>query len=406
MRLALTPFLLAVASGCTPAVDELVPVEDAPRYAVVFSDFSSSSIGLLDGDLGMMAPDWVTSGTRSPILVLPVTADAVLPTEPLGMGLLAWIDRFPADVLTLVDPTTPRSLVQLDVHGAGPATGYASNPHDAVRLPDGRLLVSRHNPDLTLLGTPEARGNDLVAIDPATERQERVDLRCDAGDVYARPDQLAMLRVGDRDLVLVALVRLGAEFATFAEGALATVDARTLMVLDCEPLPRTVNCQYVRAVPDRGGEAIALCTGNAFEPETVRRELASVLAIRVDGEGAITVGERLDGTDVETFSVPTAFPLPLGEGRLLAIADGRGEEGRRPDRLLRIDLGAGTTEVLAETASFSLGHGTYSHDGRFVLVPDGATNELIRYSIEEARIVDRIPLATATGLPIRQITRL
>ena len=42
----------------------------------------------------------------------------------VSLGRLAWIDRFPADVLTLVDPRDPATLVQLDVQGEGPATAW------------------------------------------------------------------------------------------------------------------------------------------------------------------------------------------------------------------------------------------------------------------------------------------
>jgi hypothetical protein len=397
------------APACSPAEpDALVPVEGVPRYALLFSDFSSSSIGLVDDELGMLAPDWVTSGTRTPILVVAVTGDAVLPTEPLGSGLLTWIDRLPADVVTLVDPTAPTTLTQLDVHGmrGDPATGYVANPHDALRLPDGRILVSRHNPDPALFGTAEARGSDLIAIDESTGRFTRVALGCDGG-AFARPDQLAMLRASERDVVLVALARLGAVFDdTIVDGGFATVDARTLEVLGCVTVSDAVNCQYVRADPTRSDHAVALCTGDPFQPESVRRERATVLELSVDEDGAIALGARIDGTRIEAFSVPTAHPLPLGDGRTLALADGRGEDARRPDRLLRLDLSAGTVEVLAESSSFTLGSGTYSHDGTSVLIPDGATNELIRYSLAEGRIVDRIPVATVTGLPLRQISRL
>jgi hypothetical protein len=396
---------MAIA-GCAPPDHPLVPVAVTPRYAVLFSDYDSTSIGLLDGDLSVIATDWVTSGTRTPILVTAVTGDAVLPSAPLGSGLLAWINRLNADVVTLVDPTAPDPLLQLDVHGAGPATSWSANPHDALRLPDGRILISRHNPDPTLSGTPMARGNDLVAVDLTTHTMQRVELGCDDGDSFARPDQLAELRVGDRTVVLVALARLGESFRSFGEGALATVDATTLEVLDCTPLPGTRNCQYLRAAPDAPDHAVVLCTGDPFQPESARRESASVLEVSLDAEGRITVEDRLDARGLEVGMVPTAYPLPLGDGRLLALSDARADEVARADRLVRIDLRAGTVEVIAESEPFTIGSGTYLHDGSALLIPDGANDMLIVYDIAAASITSRITVPTSTGLPLVQVGQL
>lgn len=398
--------LVGWALGCAPPDHPLVPVAVTPRYAVVFSDYDSSAITLLDADLSVIASDWVTSGTRTPILVTAVTGDAVLPSAPLGDGLLAWINRLNADVVTLVDPTAPDPLLQLDVHGEGPATSWSANPHDALRLPDGRLLISRHNPDPTFVGTAMARGNDLVAIDLATHAMERVELGCDEGEWFARPDQLAELRVAERPIVLVALARLGANFRTFGEGAVASLDAETLRVLDCAPLPGAVNCQYVRAVPGAPNHAVVLCTGDPFQPEATRRDAAAVLEISVDDTGSIAIGDRLDARGLPEGLVPTAFPLPLGDGTLLAISDARAEEITRVDHLLRIDLRAGTVEVIAESEPFTIGAGTYVHGGGAVLVPDGASDTLIVYDVTMAAIVDRIAVPTSTGLPMVQVGQL
>jgi len=396
---------LAIA-GCAPPDHPLVPVAVSPRYAIVFSDYGSTSIGLLDGDLSVVAEDWVTSGTRTPILVTAVTGDAVLPSAPLGVGLLAWINRLNADVVTLVDPTAPAPLLQLDVHGEGPATSWSANPHDALRLPDGRLLISRHNPDLSLVGTGRARGNDLVAVDLTTRAMQRVELGCDDGERFARPDQLAELQVDGRTVVLVALARLGDDFRTFGEGALASVDAHTLQVLDCAPLPGTVNCQYLRTTPDAPDHAVVLCTGDPFEPESRRRNTASVLEVSLDAEGAITIVQRLDAAGLDDGQVPTAYPLPIGDGRLLAISDARAEEVTRADHLLRIDLRAGTVEVIAESEPFTIGAGTYVHGGGALLIPDGANDTLIVYDIAAAAITDRIAVPTSTGLALVQIGQL
>jgi hypothetical protein len=389
--------LLLTICGCTPAAEGLWPLSRSPRYALVFSDYSSSSIGLFDAELLPLAEDWVTSGTRAPILVTPVTGDAVLPS--VSLGALAWIDRFPSDVVTIVDPTRPEGLVQLDVHGEGPTTGFVANPHDALRLSDGRILVTRHNPDDAL---PDERGNDLFAIDPVTSTGTRIALGCDAPPYFARPDQLARVVAGGRAIVVVALARLNRDFSAAGEGALATVDARTLSVLACAPLPGTANCQYVRAMPGEPDRVVVLCTGQPRQPEAVRREEASVLEVRVDAGGAVTIEARLDARALPEGLTPAAYPLPLGGDVVLATADGRGTAlDPMPDRLLRLDLAAGTAEVLAETEAFHFGSGVLD-EGR-ALWPDGATNEILVYDVAREAIVERTSVPTQTGLPLRQI---
>lgn len=394
--------LAVVACGCAAPPAGLVPLHAEPTYALVYSDYSSTSIGLYDGALSPIASDWVTSGTRTPILVTPVTADAVLPSSPHGR--LVWIDRFPADVVTFVDPLRPGELVQLDAHGDGPATGFLANPHDAIPLPDGRVLVSRHNPDVA--GSP--RGNDLLAIDPATGASSRVALGCDDGRFFARPDLMVEVSPEGRPIVVVALARLDDSFTEGGEGALATVDATDLSVLGCHALPGVANCQYVRAEPGTSDRVIVLCTGQPRQPEVVRHEEAGILAVRVDATGGVSIEARIDAGTLPVEHTPAAYPIALGGGLVLATADGRGPDALSagPDRLLLFDLVAGTVEAVAETEPFHFGFGLLEPGGATALVPDGATNELVRYDVGSRAVTDRIAVPTATGLPLRQVGAL
>jgi len=394
-------WLTFVLAACTPAPVGLVPLEEAPRFALVYSDYSSTSIGLYDEALAPLAADWVNSGSRVPILVTPVTADAVLPS--VSLGRLAWIDRFPADVLTLVDPRDPATLVQLDVQGEGPATAWIANPHDALPLPDGRLLVSRHNPDLA---PGIERGNDLLAIDPVTRASERIALGCDAGRFFARPDRMTEVRPGGRRIVVVALARLDAPYEAAGQGAIATLDPTSLEVLGCHELPGASNCQDVRAEPGTEDRVLVLCTGQPRRAEALRREEASVLALRVDALGGALIEERLDARDLPLERTPAAHLIPLGAGRALVTADGRGPDplSAGPDRLLWLDLTAGRAELLAETEPFQFGAGIL--DGDVALVPDGATNEILRVERTGGAILDRVAVPTPTGLPLRIVGAL
>ena len=58
----------------TPALD---PLGTMPRYAVVSSDFSSSSIAMLDESFDPIDESWVNSGTTYPGLVATLSGDVV-----------------------------------------------------------------------------------------------------------------------------------------------------------------------------------------------------------------------------------------------------------------------------------------------------------------------------------------
>ena len=75
----------------TPALD---PLGATPRYAVVSSDFSSSSIAMLDEDFEVIDESWINSGTTYAGLVATLSGDVVLPNRQAGDGTFAVIDRF------------------------------------------------------------------------------------------------------------------------------------------------------------------------------------------------------------------------------------------------------------------------------------------------------------------------
>src|SRR5688572_17212431 len=72
---------------------ELEPLRRAPAFAVGFTDYSSSAIGMLDGEGNPITEAWIDSGSRATGIATALSGDVVLP-EPLLPGTLAVIDRF------------------------------------------------------------------------------------------------------------------------------------------------------------------------------------------------------------------------------------------------------------------------------------------------------------------------
>ena len=111
-----------------------------PRYAVVSSDFSSSSIAMLDEDFVAIDESWLNSGTTYPGLVATLSGDVVLPNRQAGDGTFAVIDRFFTDVVTRFFVPSGNLNGQVRTHGDVGESGFSSNPQDFIFVDRGQRL--------------------------------------------------------------------------------------------------------------------------------------------------------------------------------------------------------------------------------------------------------------------------
>lgn len=407
--------LLAVVLGAGACAREprcgrdLTPVERPPAFAVVLSDYASSALALLDEHGEVIEPAWVTSGSRAPELVTPVSGDVVLPQLGLGGDRLAWIDRYSVDVLTLVALPGGAVVAQHDLRGdrEGARTGFSPNPQDALTLPDGRLLVSRLNPNPDASAPAIALGSDLVALDPETGAMTRIALPCgdappDASAAYfARPAELGLIALGDRRVVVAGLARLDASFEHAGPGAVALLDATSLTPLGCVELGALSNCASVAAEPDAPARVIVLCSGPTFAGGSERWTQAGVVELELFDDGS--VGEIARVVPEGPRDVPSGGLVATGGGHAVVVSDPRGEDPPRPDRLWDLDLGAGSSTLLAESEPFSLGLGAAR--GAVLLVPDASRDVLLTLDLEAGRpaLAGEIAMAGCAGLPPRQV---
>ncbi len=403
MRTALlVPLVLApAAAGCVSRAScppgQLEPPERTPAFVVVRSDYASSALALLDGEGLVIDDDWVDSGTRVSSLVTGVSADVVVPSTAIGG--VAWIDRYAVDVLTIA--TLDGDVTQIDLLGiTGSRDGYTANPHDALRLDDGRLLVTRHDPNPSPDASELSRGNDVVVIED--DRIVRaVPLLADEGDVLARPDVLLPLVAGDLQAVLVTLTRLDRRFTRAAPGAALLLDE------ELTPSPPLTfgaleNCGQASVDPDDPARAYVLCAGLATGTEDERRPHAGIVELTLSEGGSLTMTGTVSPGPMDP--VPSNGIVALGGRRVLAVAYGR-LLPRAQDRLLEVDVGAGTSrEILRSTAgAFVLGDGTFDAAEDVALVPDAETSSILRIEASTATLRDRIELEGCVGLPPREI---
>ncbi|MFZ1866148.1 MAG: hypothetical protein WAU39_18140, partial [Polyangiales bacterium] len=150
-------------TGGQPGTAALDPLDGIPRYAVVSSDPSSSSIAVLDESFAVLDESWVSSGTTYPGLVATLSADVVLPTRQAGDGTLTVIDRFFTDVITrfYVPSGNLNGQVRTQVDA-----GYSSNPQDFVFVSPQSAWATRNEPNLDPSALPQNRGNDLIEVNP------------------------------------------------------------------------------------------------------------------------------------------------------------------------------------------------------------------------------------------------
>lgn len=384
---------------------ELVPLPTSPAYAVVLSDYSSSAIALLDADGEVLDPAWVTSGSHAPLLVTPVSGDVVLPRAGLGGGRLSWIDRYSVDVLTVVAMPGGAVVTQEDLRGdrEGMRTGFSPNPQDALTLPDGRILVSRHNPNLDPSGADITRGNDLVAIDLTTHTMEHVETGCDGATYYARPADLTRVTFGEEHVIVVGLVRADGAFESLGPGAVAVLDEATLTPRGCVDLSPFANCGSVVVEPDARDRAVVLCVGDTFAGASSRRARAGLVELELGPDGLLETARVGVG---ETDPVPASGLVAIGGGRVIAVSDPRGDEDGYPDRLLAIDVAAGSITVVHEAEQpWTLGLGTATGD--LLLVPEAA-GAVMRFDVSGALPVlrDRVVVGGCSGLAPRQVAPL
>lgn len=410
---------MAILAGC--ATRDECPAGDlslhagTPAFAVMRHDatYSSGAIALLAADGTVIDFDFVDSGTRVSTLVTSLSGDAVLPSTSLGLATIAWIGRLNVDVLTLVVDGAP---IQIDTRAeavGGVHTGATTNPQDAIRLDDGRVLVSRLNGNLDPSAPELQRGNDVIVIEGQTVTQ-RLDLHadgvldgCTSGrcTAYARPAVLLPLRNGGASVVLVVLERNAGLFTEAGPGAVIAIDARTLAVsapLEIAPLE---NCQFASVDPRDASRAYVLCTSLQAGGPDERRPHAGIAEITLTASGTLS----LTGVAQSAGDDPVVGTglIALGDRRVLAIAhDSPANDTSRADHVVEIDVASGSLrEVYQSQGGFVLQSGVLS--GTTALVPDMESNAILRFDVSgPATLRDRVVFDDCIGLPPVQISPL
>jgi hypothetical protein len=401
-------FLLLCCIGCDPSTPEIdgLGARDAQAdagdldqplgYAVVASDYSGSSITLLDADGELLQQRFVHSGSTSAGLVTALSGDVVLPLRSGERGVLTLIDRFRTDVITRIELSSGKVLGQLKTHA--PSTdrqrsSYSSNPQDYVLIDDHSAWVSRYEPNLAAEPVDPDQGLDLLHIDPTrfVRTDERIDFsrfsedgertnpntgEVDTVRVHARP--AGMVRVGEQ--LVVGVTTNSATFDAAGRGLVARVDLQRREVAEVLELEGLTSCGSVAPVPRDDTRVAVSCSG--FE-RGVPRDSAGFVMLRVTDSG-LELEHVWRAREHPDAALTRYAMVPLSATEVAAVATGEvgaffARDGDVRDKLFRVDLVTGAQEEIFEAAGpYVLGGGAFDADRGLLLVPDASVDDLGR----------------------------
>lgn len=408
-----------------------------PAFGVVSSDYTATSISLLDEQGNVVADNYLNSGSARAGLVTALSGDVTLPSLSGENGVLVVLDRYRTDVITRVRLSDGAILGQVKTHTPPTQTtenAYSSNPHDYVFFEPTSAWISRHEPNLDPGVAEIDRGTDLLRIDPGTMQRtsDRIDLSVlnttgtrtntmtmqpEQVDVYARPSRLT--RLGNT--LVVGLSRLSFDFSTYGTGAIAIVDVQTRAVTGFE-LSGLANCSEVGPVRGASDQVLVGCSGFRGQGSDPRTTGGIALVRIANGAGQLLHIWRA----AEHPNDPTATNnvFSLGGTLVGAVSFGAREAAAmgsmpatpaRPDQLLVLDLATGVVlrELFRAEAPYSLGGGLFDPDTGLVLVPDASvdankrpTAGVRRFRFTAPSTFEELPLvkvAESLNMPVRTI---
>jgi hypothetical protein len=384
--------LLTLFAGCTalyagcgadsPAVVGLEPLTTNPSFAVVSTDFTSTSIGMLDEAGVPINAQWFDSGTTLPGLVASLSGDVVLPTVQESPSTFTVIDRFRTDVISRFEVPSGALIGQMRTHDVeSQGAGFSSNPQDVIFVSNTEAWVVRYAPNLDAQAEPINAGTDLVEFDPGTMRPtgRRIDLSPlnlteTSSTIFTRPSRA--VRIGDQ--VVVGSERIDASFGVAGPGIVALINLTTGSVGSVD-LSEHRNCGNVQPIPESDTKVMIACLGfgQPYGDEAQTRATAALIVLELDDSGA-QVARVWRPDEDSTAPVAVQSMIPLSDTQALAVANGGFSPAVTPDVLYLVDFVTGqATRILEGSGPFALGRGALDPNRIRVLLPDSARGVLV-----------------------------
>lgn len=368
-----------VACGDSEPVGTQGAGDVAVGFAVVCSDYVSSQVALMQPDgLSVAAGALIHSGSQDPGLVLSMSGDVVLPTVHTSGPQSLLIDRTHG-VLTWVERASAAVLRQLPV-----AEGFAANPHDAVEMADGTVLVTRYGRE----PGQGARGDDIAVFGPDGYLQQRLPFDAAEG-VAARPDRMAPFE----GAVLVTLNHGATDYSEWGAGRYARLasSAAGWSVERDWTLEGVRNCGGLAV---DGGSAAIVCTGG-FVQGAPQGEGSGALVTDPHGDEVA----RLLASDARVGG-PLGSAIGAHEGVVWLVR--LGSVGGQGDTILRWEPGEDRVEVVLDLESAFVTNSLAPIPSGGLLVPVGVAEDP-RLCRLDATGWSCSAVCTQSGLPPRSL---
>jgi hypothetical protein len=405
--------LLAVAlTACDPPEPPpdgpAVEIAEGPcgrALYVVATDYQSSSVSIVGYDGAMLSASMLSSASEAPGLTVALSGDVVAPTARAPGARAVIVDRYPASVVTLLDPARAEVELQINVQ-----TGFAANPQDVIEARAGVLYVSRYESNRMPGAVPFDQGGDLLAVDPGTGAVVgRVDLAAamqgEAADILPRPSR--MIAAGGR--VYVLLSAYSADFTKSGDARVAVVDPVNDTLVGHAVLQGSRGCSGLAVSPDGARLAVG-CSGTFGGTSTPTLDDAGLVVVRRADDGSVSPERRFPAADIG--GEPLAFSVDFASVRTILYATlGRLDEAGAPEQddiLFEIDVETGEhTELLRSAREpFSLGDVRCSPGCGVCFVADASRGALHRLEVDgggRAGSRREISFDDGTGLPPRYV---
>lgn len=384
-----------------------VDVEEGPcgrALFVVSTDYASTSVSVVGWGGEVLSAGMIRS--KSSGLSVDFSGDVVTPTERVGLEKILLLDRYPASVVTIVDPE--RAAVDTQINGK---TGFEANVRDALLAREDTLYVSRYNRNAEPGQQPFDEGSDVLVVSLSTrEPIGRVDLTAAMAGAPAgflpRPDRL-VLRGG---LVFVLLGVYSADFKQTHDARLAIVDPARDEVVGSFVLEGARGCSGLAASAD-GARLAVSCSGNFAGSSKPDTSGAGVFVLDRAADGSISEALRLPSSSFG--DEPLSFSLAFASNDVVVAStfgalDELTGETERDDRLVEIDLRTlSVREVLRSTGEpFTIGDIRCGEACGVCFVADAGLGGLQKLSLDQAGHVtsaELVPVDDGTGLPPRYL---
>jgi hypothetical protein len=371
--LALAPAAVLATFGCrnseTPTIPETRPPAPTSGLAVLNSDYSTTSLSLVDPATHAVVHDaCVDSNTVPPTLSLALSGDVMLPSHPQVGGDVVLIDDG-NNALTWVDPQTCNIRHQISI------ADFKAFAHDVISVSPSKAYVTRYATNPAPTADPMSLGDDVLIINPSSLPQPTIVGRIDmapyaatvaGATIQARPDKGIL--IGDK--LYVTLGSQNSDYSATGIGRVVEIDTTTDLVSGMIDIPSLAGCarmEYMAAT-----QTLYVVCGGASSAANM--EPTSGIA-RIDLSGAApSVKDTLLACWIGTQPLNFSWVAPLSETQTWTATFGAFDlttnAQTAPDTIWSLNAVTESGTMSIQGGAFNLGRTAFQATPPTLFVPD------------------------------------